>query len=101
MPGLGQPRPHRAEIEEGQLRLAGDLSRGRLGNDAELGLGLGEGGFHVEPGLEARRFREERPPPGVIDAERGGLVLHGRYLARPSRDVNTPPPRSRMIAAAG
>ncbi len=81
MPGLGQSRPHRGEIEKSQMRLANDLAGCRLRNDTQLRLGLGEGRLHVEPRLEARGLGKERTHTRVVDPERGGLVLHGRYLA--------------------
>jgi hypothetical protein len=61
--------------------LTDDLARGGIGDDAELRLRQRERGFHVEPGLEARGLGEQRAHAGVVDAERGRFVLHGRCLA--------------------
>jgi hypothetical protein len=67
--GARQPLPDRREIQEGEVRLANDLPRSRLGNDAQLALRLGESGLDVQPGLEARGLGEERADTGVLDAE--------------------------------
>ena len=47
MPGAGQTLAHRAEIQEGQVRLADDLSGRRLRDDPELGLGPGQGSLDI------------------------------------------------------
>src|SRR6185312_3787704 len=70
---------HRGQVEERQVRLAHDLARGPLGDDAELGLRAGERRLHVQPALEARRLGEERAHAGIVDSEGGGLLEHGRF----------------------
>ena len=75
--GARQPLPDRREVKEGQVRLADDLARGRLRDDAQLGLRLRQGGFDIQPGLEARGLGEQRPHAGVVDPERRGLFQHG------------------------
>ena len=72
-----QPLPDRRQIQEGEVRLADNLPRGSLGNDAQLALRLGERGLDVQPGLKARRLGEQRPHAGVVDPEGRGLFLHG------------------------
>jgi hypothetical protein len=78
MPGLGQPGPHGGEVQVLQVGLTGDLLGGGLRDDAQLGLGLGQRGLHVEPGLEARGLGEQGPHAGVVDPQGGRLLLHGR-----------------------
>ena len=79
MAGAGQALAHRGQVEEGEVRLGDDLARGRLRDDLQLGLGQRERGLDVQPRLKARRLREEGPYAGVVDAERGRLLEHGRF----------------------
>lgn len=68
MAGTRQSGPDRRHVEQGELRVAPDLAGGVTRDDPELGLGLGQGRLHVEPGLIARRLAEERAHPGIGDA---------------------------------
>jgi hypothetical protein len=80
MPGLGQPRPHRRQIEILQVRLARDLPRGRLRDDAQLRLRLRERRLDIEPRLKPRGLGEQRPHPRILDPQRRRLFEHGRPL---------------------
>src|SRR3989442_1630400 len=84
-----QAGPHRFEIEVRQVRLASDLAGGAIGNDAQLGLRLRQGRLDVEPGLEARGFREQRPHPWVVDPERSRLFLHESDLSHGGHGLST------------
>ncbi len=67
--GLREPGAHGGQIEVLQLRLGDDLARGGRGNDAELGLRLGQRRLDVEPRLEARGLGEEGAHAGILDPE--------------------------------
>ena len=67
--GLREPGAHGGQIEVLQLRLGDDLARGGRGNDAELGLRLGQRRLDVEPRLEARGLGEEGAHARVLDPE--------------------------------
>ena len=49
------------EVVEARVRLGGDPLGGRCGDDADLGLSLGERTLDVEPGLNERTRLEDRP----------------------------------------
>ncbi len=94
MPGAGQAGSNRSEIEVREVCLASDLAGGAVGNDAQLGLRLGQGRFDVEPGLEARGLREQRPHAGVVDPERCRFLLHESDLSHGGHGLSTIPRRS-------
>jgi hypothetical protein len=74
MTGPRQSLPHGSEVQVLEVRLAGDLAGGVVGDDAQLGLRLSERRFHVEPRLEARGLGEQGTHAGVVDPEGGRLL---------------------------
>ena len=68
MPGHAQALDHTVEIEQLEVRPACDLLRGRGRNHADLGLGLRQRHFDVQPRLPARLACEELADARVSDA---------------------------------
>jgi hypothetical protein len=60
--------------------LARDLLGGGGGDDAKLGLGLGQRRLDIEPRLPAGRLGEQGTHARVWDAQGGGFFLHGSPL---------------------
>jgi hypothetical protein len=60
--------PERLFVDHIEVRLAADLPGSRRGNDAELRLHFGEGGFDVEPGLPEAAAAEQFANPANLRA---------------------------------
>ena len=81
MAGAGEAFVDALAVHQLELRICSNRLRGLGGDDAELGLGVGEGGLDVEPGLPAVLQPIERAHAGIGDAGCGRKsVGHGPSL---------------------